>query len=68
MKAVSFESLFKSNKTWSSQIKWICLLPIWIVIIITNLFNFGKAKHYVKSVRIRIKSGPYSGPEKYGPE
>ena len=30
MKAVPFESLFKSNKTWLSRIKWGCLLPVWI--------------------------------------
>ena len=30
MKVVSFESLFKSNKTWLSQIEWSCLSPIWI--------------------------------------
>ena len=34
MKAVSSKSLFKSNKTWLSRIKWIFLLPIWIIVII----------------------------------
>ena len=34
MKAVSSKSLFKSNKTWLSQIKWIFLLPIRIIVII----------------------------------
>ena len=59
MKAVSFESLFKSNKTWLSRIKWSCLLPIWILWLLLIIVIITVSRSLVKTYGASVKVSFY---------